>query len=205
MVKEVKHVPLTDAQRELAGRPEHVAMALSIATRYAAKWPPAWADDIRSAGLYGLMVAARKYRPELSEFTTYAATCVLGAIRDYVRDVEMSQGMGFGRVPQGRKTQFRVVVLSKPVAFDSSRTVTLAETIEAAGDSGRADFEFRDLVAGLTKRLPKKHAEVVRRYVLDSDATMAQIGRDIGRSESRVSQILSDAMKQIREQMGERE
>lgn len=73
---------MTEAQQSLAAR--HFADAIRMA-RSAKKHWPAWADDIESAAVLGMVESAFRYTPDRREkFMTFAHRRIRGEIYDAV-------------------------------------------------------------------------------------------------------------------------
>lgn len=110
-----------------------------------------------------------------------------------------------GRAKSGYgKQRFRESLLSldKPVAQTGSgahrKTIPLIELIgEPDADLERVGES--EYVTQMLARLPAREREVVERHVLGGE-TEASIGKDLGVSESRISQICATALSRIRDE-----
>lgn len=190
---------LTDEQRDLAGDPAHVRMAMAIADRFAARCPRE-RETIRSSALFGLVCAARSFRPaDGVKFTSFAPRRILGAILDDAR-LEGAFGLGAGRgaITAGRVP--RVVSHSRQmVQVDRGEKQVVNVLLSRLLDSGEMpvgwELESEDTVVVLAARLPFRRAECLRRYLLDAEygARMRAVGESMGLSESAVSNMLAEA------------
>jgi RNA polymerase sigma factor FliA len=92
------------------------------------------------------------------------------------------------------------------VADDSPGAISLGETLEdLAADDPVAVFESREtrgLLAGAVADLPERERAVVELYYFHG-RTLADIGRELGVSESRVCQIHTKVMVALREKLAE--
>lgn len=77
--------------------------------------------------------------------------------------------------------------------------VALADLIEDREDRG---IELRDEVDAAIRTLPKIDREILKAYFLDG-LTMRQIGINMGRAESRISQRVSVALTRLRPRTGD--
>lgn len=81
--------PLTPEQRALASAPESLAVARRVAKAYAkgatAELRAARFEERYSAALYGLVTAARLYRPEFGAWESYAIRGCRWAVLDSIR------------------------------------------------------------------------------------------------------------------------
>lgn len=66
--------------------------------------------------------------------------------------------------------------------------------VDPCGDAGQRAFEANDAFRGLIRHLPSRRHRFVIALYYESGMTMREIGRAIGTSESRVSQIHSEAI-----------
>lgn len=140
-----------------------------------------WADDIRSAALEGLVKAARTYQPDgPAKFTTFAWMCVHAAV------VDEQRRLLFGR--NGSRDRRRECPY--PDGFDPPAPNTdPAELVDQAADRDWA-LRLLNQIANPTNRT------VARWYFLDGH-TLADIGRLLGVTESRVCQRVADVRNQL--------
>lgn len=184
--------PLTDGQRALAGDPRHVGYARARSAPWRRKYP--WlADDIESAALEGLVKAARSYDPGRGlDFNTILGPSVDGRILDFLR--EYHQLLGWRRKARADAPQVERL-------FTERWAHWLDLPDEPASDEGPVGWEMEGEagVEELTKGLPATHRRAVRAYYTRAGATNLSVAGELGVSESRVSQIISQSLSMLRE------
>ncbi len=192
--------PLAGDERERAGRPESLRLALAVARPWVRRFP-GLADEVRSAALWGLVAAARGFRDGRgAKWETYLALVVRGRVLDELRSAGLK---GFRRRlrPAGRAVP-RLVGLSTPVRAPSGEPQTLGDTLPADDLPVGWEAESADEVLGLTRRLSRDQRDALRLYLLGADtARLAEVGRRLGLSESRASQLIGAALASLRETM----
>jgi RNA polymerase sigma factor (sigma-70 family) len=176
-------VRLNASQQELVRR--YLGLARRLAARYAAL-VPRFRDEIESAAMLGLCHAAirfcerRRYR-----FSTYAICRIRGEIRSALRATELK---GYRR----RRRALAPQLVSQPCQLDAPWHPT-----DPAGPVGW-ELESLDEVERLARSLPHPYAVAVRLYYGHAGVTMRQIACQLGVSDCRVSQILSQALTWLR-------
>lgn len=192
-------------------------------------------DDLRSAGLEGLVQAARTFVEERGvPFRHFAMARIRGAIMDDLRrnDWASRSVRQAGRAREEAIEQLTATVGSTPSpeaiaeymgistddlrALDASLTrgsllsldaspapgsVRAADTL-VAGTSGPEDQllenELHEYLRAAVAALPERLSIVVTRYFLQGHP-MADIARDLGVTESRVSQLRAEALLLIKD------
>lgn len=149
--------------------------------------------DLESDGAIGLMDAICKFEPDRHvKFATYATRRIRGAILDGIRDRDWVPRL----VRHRGEAVKEMHSLSAPIYDDGGRTLRLIDDIradeEAAGGAQRLDF-FNRICAGLTRA---EQMIVILYYV--EEITMKEIGRTLGLSESRVSQMHASILLRLR-------
>jgi RNA polymerase sigma factor (sigma-70 family) len=143
---------------------------------------PHLADEFESAALLGLAKAARGFDPGRGvRFTTYAAPVVLGAIKDAAR---RWKPRGFKRDPDA------------PAVLPLSGADPDGDPVDPPDPEALPvghEAEHADEVAGLAQRLAPGHRLAF--VAAFEHTTLAAAGRAVGLSESRVSQILGEAVE----------
>lgn len=134
-------------------------------------------NEIESAALEGLWDAAGRW-DEQRPFRTYAAWRIKGAISDYLRRL---YPRGTGRC-DGRKVRTRQL----------SGELDLADPRPAL-----AAVEELDEINRLLRPLNKRQRWVLCQYVLEG-RLMREIAADLERTESRVSEIISESLAKLR-------
>ena len=148
------------------------------------------AADLEQAGYFGLVRAAAGFDPTRGvSFRTYAARRTRGEMLDFLR--------GQDHASRRDRATGRAVKL---VSIDADRgrgdrPSTMARELPSKAEPVAADLA--DLLNHATRWLDGKGRLMVRMYAIDG-WTMAEIGWRLGLSESRVSQVLSDAFEAAR-------
>ncbi len=184
-------------------------------------------DDVISDGVIGLMDALEKFDPGRGlQFQTYAVTRIRGAMVDALRSgdwvprtvrdrvkqhdaatQELTRTLG--RTPTERELAEKLELTVEAVRRQRSdsahtRMASLDESVEGDDDHLAGQLELRvaddDLPAGFIKAiraLPERDQIVLALYYWER-FTLAEIGRVLGVSESRISQLMSRATKSLR-------
>lgn len=155
-------------------------------------------EELFSAGLYGLMKACRSYDPDRgAEFKTYAYHRIRGAILDELRRLDF--------LPRSLRDRARVDGVDAPsvlgIPTDEDGNESLAAPLEASL------VENRDLLEAINTeidQLPEKMRQVMVLYYSEK-LNMREIGVQMRLTESRVSQIHSNAVLRLRKLMSERD
>ena len=188
-------------------------------------------DDLISDGVIGLMDAIDKFQPERGlQFQTYAVTRIRGAMVDGLRAVdwvprtardkirriegvtaELSRTLGRAPTDQELSVELDVPVgmLRKHRGDGSHAGVSsLEETLESGHaepattfDLPGADDDLPEEFLAAVRALPERDQVVVALYYWER-FTLAEIGRVLGVTESRVSQLMSRATKTLRARLG---
>lgn len=188
-------------------------------------------DDLASAGMYALTVAAQRYDDSRGiPFNRYAVTRIRGAIVDELRgmdwasrsvrrrsreldDVKSKLSAQLGRTPTDTEAAQALGVSSDELAahqHDVSRAMvaSLHEVQEqgsegllpSGGPAPHEVLEHRERVGYLhdaMARLPERLRAVVKGYFFD-ERPMTEISQELGVSDSRVSQMCSEALSLLR-------
>ncbi len=151
-------------------------------------------EELFSAGMYGLMRAARSYDPTRGAgFKTYAYHRIRGAILDDLRRLDF---LPRSMRDRARKTGEEVPsVVSIPTDEDGHECLA-ARPIEAASE--RADLH--EVLQEQIDKLPDKMRIVMSLYYRDG-LIMREIGEKLHLTESRVSQIHTNAVQRLRRAM----
>lgn len=186
------------------------------------------ADDLRSAGLMGLIDAAEKYDPSRAvRFSTYAEIRVRGAMLDYLRSLSWA--------PRALHRSARQIRLARAaIEQKTCREATASELAEQMGLSLEEcqrvllqvsgaellDYESAlsaskvggDPAAELERKeklqiiwravelLPERQRLVLWLYYVE-ELTMKEVGAVLGVNESRASQLHSKAIAALRHQV----
>jgi len=186
-------VPDRDALIE-SGR----GLAFHLAGRYGGRDGDPYREDLRSAAMVALVLAAAAYDPDRGvRFSTYAWTAIRRALAR-----ELGRLASPATVPAGLRPELRPYAVD-PVHDDEGNEVPLVELLED-GAPGPDDLvetadvarEVRLAVAELRRR---RDRDVVRaRYLGDEVLTMDKAGAALQISRQRVCQIEARAFRGLR-------
>lgn len=131
-------------------------------------------EDAISLGMVGLMKAVRDYKEDKGEFRKFAWARVIGELRDWVR------------ISVRRKNLAEMVSLE---------TIPLWEPPSMNGTAKKVIN--KDLVEWILDSVEFDQAYALERYYLDG-LYMTEIGVEMGVTESRVSQIITDGLEKAK-------
>jgi RNA polymerase sigma factor for flagellar operon FliA len=175
-----------------------------LAGRVSRTVPDAQRPDVYSFGLLGLLDAVDKFRPELGHrFETYGSRRIRGAMSDGIRSLQW--------LPRrANQAASRVIEKVVTIDFQTARTpvgVRLEDTLKdpdaqevSAGLELAADHEE---VLEAVELLPEREAFVVKAHYYQ-DRRLADIGAELGVTESRVCQLHRRALTMLRDILQER-
>lgn len=145
-------------------------------------------DELKSAAYLGLIDAANKYNNEKASknskdpFASYATRRITGQMTDYLRNCYW---MGT------RKNPIPMYSLDSNTPTDDDEYGNFAKnSLESRILPPYEILNREELFKRIIKALPSKAQAVFKSYYLESK-TMKQIGKEVGLSESRISQMLS--------------
>lgn len=208
---------------------QHLFLVKRIAHHIVARLPANIdVEDLIQVGLIGLLDAAKNYNAALGAgFETYAGIRIRGAILDELRrtdwvprtvqlkarqlaqairevenqlqrpakDSEIAQHMSLDI--DTYHTMLREASICRAVQFDTAELETT--TSQNPGDNLEADAFKADLAAKIAQ-LPEREQLVMSLYY-DDELNLKEIGEVLGVSESRISQIHSQAIARLRAQL----
>lgn len=148
--------------------------------------PAAGIEDLVQVGSVGLVQSIERFDPDRgASFTTFARTRVTGAMRDYLRVVSHLSRSHHAAISRGE---------SPPVRVGSLGTgMDIASSPQPAAGMQASEFWW-EATRGCR---PTERLTVFGKY--RDHLPMAAIGRYLGLSESRISQIHHQAVQQIQE------
>jgi RNA polymerase sigma factor (sigma-70 family) len=156
---------------------DHILFVDKIASRKKASLPKRISlEELKSAGYLGLVESANRYEPAKGSFTTFAYPRILGAIIDYLRECQS---------PCSKEGY----MLSLDSCEDDG--CSLAETISSP-DKSQTEEIFEEITSGMDDK-----AQLVLRCYLIDELSMKEVGRKIGVTESRVSQLIAGYKENI--------
>ncbi len=169
----------------------HYAMSQQIADHLSRRLPDHLSrDDIRQEAAVGLWDAARRFDPARNvSFAAFAGRRVTGRVLDYVREADHLSRAHRQDVKAGRafKVEYKSIH-----GIDSER---LSDRRERQSEI----IEARDTFAELCRRVRPKVRQVL--FLRVDGLTMKQIGERVGRSESMVSMMFTEAIHDGRRHM----
>lgn len=188
---------LSEEQKQLAA--EWHDYAMRIASNYI-RVSKTHRAEIRSAAQLGLCEAASRFDPGRGiKFKTFAGQRISGAIKDELR--LLSERPRFAK-----KDKFypSTVSLHSPTGkeSDGGRPQTPLDVLEdymtTSGEDVR-DIDHLDQMDKFAETIPDRGGVILRLFYGERERTMRQLGQILGCSQSRVSQIHTRTIKDIRE------
>jgi RNA polymerase sigma factor for flagellar operon FliA len=148
-------------------------------------------EELYAAGMFGLMRAARSYdETQGAQFKTYAYHRVRGAILDDLRRMDF--------LPRSMRDKAKATGEDAPaiVALPTDEDGHIGLGAAEANDSVEQDEMMVNMHAAIDK-LPEKMKLVMSMYYRDN-MKMCEIGARLNITESRVSQIHTNAVSRLR-------
>jgi len=146
------------------------------------QWSGIEAGDAQSLGAIGLIQAVERFDPARGwTFKTFASYRIRGAILDGLRAVH------------GRQSMPITLSLDADSAVHGKSVVDPRVDVESSGLAPVVSIEVARAIA----RLPARHRLVVWRWFFVGDS-LAEIGRDLGVTESRACQLKAEALGRLR-------
>ena len=177
----------------------YLSLVEFLANRLGRHVPPSYRPDLFGFGAIGLMDALDKFKPELGfRFETYSSRRIRGAMSDGMRTLNW--------LPRGAKERAsRVIETIIPIDFQTAHSpsgVRLEDCLSDPMDGSalemlelRADHEE---VVDALKTLPEREKLIVHEHYYKS-RRLAEIGVDMGITESRVCQLHRRALRMLQE------
>lgn len=154
-------------------------------------------EDLEAAGAVGLIQAIDRFSPDRGiPFEGYAVLRIRGAILDEVRRLDdLSRGARReAKDDQATATTMSLDLLQERGAVaDPGQPAEVDELTERAG--------LRDDVERALATIPDRERSILASYYAKG-LTLAMIGRQLGVSEARISQLHSRAIAQLRMGLG---
>lgn len=175
-----------------------------LAGRVGRSVPDSQRPDVYSFGLMGLLDAVDKFRPELGHrFETYGSRRIRGAMSDGIRSLQW--------LPRrANQAQSRVIEKVVTLDFQTARTpigVRLEDTLcdpDAPQVSDALELAAdHEEVLDAVELLPERERFVVKAHYYDN-RRLADIGQELGVTESRVCQLHRRALTMMRDILAER-
>jgi RNA polymerase sigma factor (sigma-70 family) len=150
--------------------------------RYAQSIPTVSYEDIFLEGVYGLIKAIDKYKPQKGSFSTYATIWIKQSIRRFLQK-EKAQLKGRGYLPVQEDEEEQMTLEDMPAEEEelpSSDLENLKRKIEYAP-------------------IPQRSKDILRMYFLEG-YSLREIGEKIGLSKERVRQLIKEDGKKVLEE-----
>ena len=210
----------------------HLGLVKRIALHLLARLPSSVElDDLQQSGLLGLLSAVRSYTPEQgASFETYAGIRIKGAMLDELRKLSwaprsvneksrrLARAVREAELKNSGQASDQDIADELDVTLDeyhrmltetSSAQLLFVEDLDVEREHEVThgpelilqDDRFRDSLAEIIDGLPKKEKMVMALYYQE-DMNLKEVGLILEVSESRVSQIHSQALSRIRSKMG---
>ena len=161
--------------------------------------PASFRQDLFSFGVIGLMDAIEKFKPEMGHtFKTYGAVRIRGAMSDGIRTLNW--------LPRGAQQRAsRVIEKIVPMDFQTATTsvgVRIQDTLsdphaETPLDGLELQADHDEVVEAI-RSLPERERTVITRYYFERQR-LAQIGLELGVTESRICQLHRAALVMLRD------
>lgn len=185
-------------------------------------------DDALQAGMVGLLKSVRRYDPEIgAAFSTYAAHCVMGEIRHFVRKEASYYRPGCIQELQFRVDRYVEQVLKETEELPAIEEIAAALNVRKEGvlqamRAGLVAFEEVDLSKiraekHETFKLPIEDRLVLQQaieklsrlqqkviyYLFYRDLTQVEAAEKLGISQRQVSRVLHKSIKEIQKDFRE--
>lgn len=189
---------------------DHLTMAERMWRKAARSLPRAIdRDDLRSAALLGLVEAAQKFDPTrtpVERFPAYACRRIHGAVYDYLRELDcLSRGQR-AQVKAGMAEPIRVVSLNAMYhawenndEHSGNQPANLDEIL--AWPERPRDKHAEQRVEDVLALLEPRYREILSAVYLHGMTGCALAAR-MGVAPSRVSQLINEAIRIVRERVG---
>jgi len=179
-------------------------------------------DDALQAGMEGLLKAVRRYDPEIrAAFSTYAAHCVMGEIRHFVRKETAYYRPGCIRELQFKVDHYVEEVLKETEALPAIEEIASALNVRKEGvlqamraglvafdevdvnkiraekhETFRLPIEDRLVLQQAFNKLSKLQQKVIY-FLFYRDLTQAAAAEKLGISQRQVSRVLHKSLKEM--------
>jgi|YelNatPaOPRAMG01_1025707.scaffolds.fasta_scaffold18124_3 RNA polymerase sporulation-specific sigma factor len=150
--------------------------------RYAQSIPTVSYEDIFLEGVYGLIKAIDKYKPQKGSFSTYATIWIKQSIRRFLQK-EKAQLKGRGYLPVQEDEEEQMTLEDMPAEEEELPSSDL--------ESLRRKIEYAPI--------PQRSKDILRMYFLEG-YSLREIGEKIGLSKERVRQLIKEDGRKVLEE-----
>jgi len=153
-------------------------------------------DALISAGKVALWQSSERWDPSVSpDLWKYAHSRVKGAMLDELRQLDQLSRTAREKIKRDEVGELQWALL-KPCDMDNAINVPSHSNPERECHEGIQ----RDVIRAQIEKLPPRLQMIVRMHFLE-DEFLADIGRQMGITESRVCQLKGEALRLMRDQM----
>lgn len=178
---------------------KHYEWAAKIANATARRLPTIDRDDAIGEAMLALIGSARRWRPKKgAPFKSFAQRRIVGAVLDLQRKNDPAGRDLRDKIEAGEKIEQAVPyhVWGDPAELERQRRISVA-----VRPRQEASAEVALLLARIVRLLSPRQQAVAIRHALN-DETLAEIGADLGVTESRVCQIWKEAQRVLFDSAG---
>lgn len=210
---------------------DHVEMALKMARKMAARLPNSVSrEDVESAALLGLTEAASRYDDRRNEpFMAFAKKRIRGAVLDHLRRIdhlsrrsrqdarrivdatrrlealhgrpvsEREVAIEMGVAEEDVRNAYSSLRAATPVQLDESEDILFSLNRETPAEVIEKQQQ-RTALSQALKALDQRTLLIIALYYQEG-LTLSEIGRILGVTESRVCQLRTQALRELREKL----
>jgi len=201
---------------------EIVVAARRLVSHFVRIYTGGCGDDALQAGMEGLLKSVRRYDPEIgAAFSTYAAHCVMGEIRHFVRKEASYYRPGCIQELQFRVDHYVEQVLKETEELPAIEEIAAALNVRKEGvlqamraglvaleevdlskirsekhETFRLPIEDRLVLQQAFKKLSRLQQEVIY-YLFYRDLTQVEAAEKLGISQRQVSRTLHKSLKEM--------
>ena len=158
-------------------------------------------NDLLSAAYLGLVEASRRYDASRDRaFINFAVSRVIGAIKDFQRTVDLRSRTDVKQgVPPARVELYNEISFEDHDVSPGQNTaeVAMRRGVDIGLETPQSDFLENERLRRAIELLPER--TVLALAIRMEGATLREVGRQLGFTESRACQIVNDALEQLRE------
>jgi len=164
-------------------------------------------QEARLGFLHGLRKAEKGHGSNPISYSLFWVRAFVGRyFEDHKSDVRLPNRLHHNKKPTDGLARTHSVSMEQPLTGSDGDERTYSDVLRAAPTApdddevieiARAEILRRDLVA-LVDKLPDREAEIIRRrFLIDEEQTLDEIGKHFGLSRERIRQIENDAIARL--------